>query len=243
MFPLITQTPLGPPTIAAVDAGDCAGEDTECQTRRCDQGVCRIEYVAEGTPLLTQEAGDCRRDECDGAGHIVSAIDDDDRPDDSNVCTTDTCDQGEPDNTPVGAGTGCGQNQICDGDGRCADVEADLWLTRPTTSGRGRLIFRRLAWSSHAQGRSLDAVREAMRQSRVSLPHKEQRFTALFDESYLNAILGNFSQAEGQLRKARMYISADSRGHADVVRALIDVCLETDRRREAADIARTCLDN
>ncbi|WP_437990416.1 protein kinase domain-containing protein [Sorangium sp. So ce145] len=127
--------------------------------------------------------------------------------------------------------------------GRCADVEEDLWLTRPTTSGRGRLIFRRLAWSSYAQGRSLDAVREAMRQSRVSLPHKERRFTALLDESNLNAIQGNFSQAEGQLRQARMYISADSRGHADVVRALIDVCLETDRRREAADIAKTCLDN
>ncbi|AUX22570.1 uncharacterized protein SOCEGT47_030740 [Sorangium cellulosum] len=127
--------------------------------------------------------------------------------------------------------------------GLCADVEHDLQLMLPAARGRGPQILRKLASSIHAQGRSPDAVRELTRQSRVSLPEAERRHVSLLDEANLSAFMGNFAAAEDQLRRARLWISADSRAHADVARALIDIALETDRALEAASIAETCVEN
>ncbi|WP_437680956.1 protein kinase domain-containing protein [Sorangium sp. So ce131] len=127
--------------------------------------------------------------------------------------------------------------------GRCADVEQDLRLALGEKSAKGHLIHRKLASSRLAQGRPRDEVLEVMRQSWASLPESEWRSTSLIDESSLNAMAGNFSQAEEQLRKALFWIGPDSRAHVDVVRALIDIYLETDRKLEAANAAQMCLNH
>jgi tetratricopeptide (TPR) repeat protein len=127
--------------------------------------------------------------------------------------------------------------------GRCADVEQDLQLMRGTTGARGHLIQRKLASSSYAQGRSHDAVMVPLRRGWISLPDSERRYASLLDEAQVNALAGNFSQAEVLLRNARMKMSVETQAHAAVVRALIDIYLETDREIEAARIAQTCLDD
>lgn len=78
-----------------------------------------MEYAADGTATPTQDAGDCRKVVCDGAGSTKSVVDDDDLPDDSNPCTSDICTDGEPSHADFASGTSCGEDLVCDGAGAC----------------------------------------------------------------------------------------------------------------------------
>src|SRR6185369_8276058 len=76
---------------------DCPLPANECTTRTCDGGMCGTRSVAHGTPLTAQTAGDCRQDQCNGVGGVVSVADDTDTPaDDNNVCTGEVCSAGMP---------------------------------------------------------------------------------------------------------------------------------------------------
>ncbi len=87
--------------------------DDECQARSCVDGMCGQSFTAQGFVLSVQTNGDCKRRECDGAGHIVLVDDDDDAPDDGNACTVGSCSGGVAMNDPVVDGTPCGGAQSC----------------------------------------------------------------------------------------------------------------------------------
>jgi hypothetical protein len=98
---------------------DCPGTDNACQSRTCTNGVCGMSYVAAGTPVGGQTAGDCKKNACDGAGNTVVMVDNGDVPNDGNACTSDLCSNGTPSNPPSGAGTSCGTTGVCNGAGVC----------------------------------------------------------------------------------------------------------------------------
>jgi hypothetical protein len=100
---------------------DCPTPPNECQTATCDAGQCGVSFVQAGTALgaASQTAGDCHTKQCDGNGGIVDTIDDTDKPNDGKDCTNDVCTNGVPSNTNKQAGTSCGTNLVCDGNGAC----------------------------------------------------------------------------------------------------------------------------
>ena len=100
---------------------DCPGSDTECQTRTCTSNTCGVSFTAAGTPTAAQTPGDCKQNECNGAGAIVANTHNADVPNDTFQCTTDTCVQGVPTFTPVASGAACNQNNgtRCDAIGDC----------------------------------------------------------------------------------------------------------------------------
>jgi len=100
-------------------AAQCAGQDDECQTRTCDMGVCGVTFKAQGTVTMAQTMGDCKHNQCDGAGNIEVVSDDQDLQDDGNLCTDDTCNMGVPVHTPTAIQTPCGAGLKCDGAGQC----------------------------------------------------------------------------------------------------------------------------
>jgi hypothetical protein len=108
-----------PPAVECVAPEDC-GIAGACRTSTCDGGVCGVSFAAAGTPTDAQTDGDCHRDECDGAGNVVSAVDDADPADDGNVCTNDACMSGVEVHWPVegrpcgeGGGSSCGADGVC----------------------------------------------------------------------------------------------------------------------------------
>ena len=98
---------------------DQCGADTECLRFTCDMGVCVTVHAARGTPLVEQQAGDCRVEQCDGEGGTETVEDDTDSPDDGNDCTAESCEAGAPVFSDEPLGTSCGASGTCDGDGRC----------------------------------------------------------------------------------------------------------------------------
>jgi hypothetical protein len=102
-------------------ASDCPGLDTECQSRTCTVGVCGFSFQPAGTVTAVQVAGDCKVNECNGAGGIVPAVDNGDLPNDGNQCTGDVCNAGNPTFPNQPAGTACNQTggTHCDGAGTC----------------------------------------------------------------------------------------------------------------------------
>ncbi len=100
-------------------ANDCPDPGAECVTRTCEAGKCGTTMVAAGTAVAAQTAGDCKVQQCDGAGKSVSANDDLDVPKDTNPCTDDACTAGVPSNNPAASGTACGASLVCDGAGKC----------------------------------------------------------------------------------------------------------------------------
>ena len=102
---------------------DCPGMDTACQSRTCVGGACGLDFQPAGTPLATQIAGDCKVDQCNGAGVVVSADDSNDTSSDNNACTSDTCGSGVPVHAPLAAGSACAQSggTVCDGAGLCVE--------------------------------------------------------------------------------------------------------------------------
>jgi hypothetical protein len=76
---------------------ECPGSDTECRARTCTSGSCGMAFVAGGTPVAVQIAGDCQVTVCDGSGGTRSDVDDTDLPsDEGNECTEDVCVNGTP---------------------------------------------------------------------------------------------------------------------------------------------------
>jgi hypothetical protein len=84
-------------------------------------GSCSHPFAAAGTPTDAQTAGDCRQNQCDGAGGVASAIDNTDVASDGNPCTAELCAAGVATSTPVSAGTSCSADgaSVCDGAGSC----------------------------------------------------------------------------------------------------------------------------
>jgi plastocyanin len=115
-----------------VTAATCPGTDTECQTRTCAASVCGFSFMASGTAVAMQTAGDCKKNQCNGAGAIVSANDNVDLPVDANQCSNDVCTSGVPSNPPTSAGSVCAQNggTLCSGAGVCVQC-----LTASTCPG------------------------------------------------------------------------------------------------------------
>jgi hypothetical protein len=105
--------------VACLTAETCPGQDTECQARTCEDNVCGIAFVENGTAVLNQVTGDCGKNVCDGAGNIVPVVDDTDVGDDSNACTTDACSGGVASHEPLPSETSCGVEQLCNGNGQC----------------------------------------------------------------------------------------------------------------------------
>jgi hypothetical protein len=115
------------------------GTATECMTPMCSMNTCGLAFAASGTPVMSQTAGDCQQQVCDGAGHIVAQEDNNDAPatnvpgdckkpvcsmgqsavanddtetpaDDGNSCTDDMCSSGSPTHPAKASGTTCNQN-------------------------------------------------------------------------------------------------------------------------------------
>jgi hypothetical protein len=105
--------------VQCLNATTCPGTDTECQTRKCSGNICGFDYAGSGTPVAAQTAGDCKVKQCNGGGSVVDAVDDTDKPDDSNACTDDVCTNGVPSNPNKLEGTSCGGAKICDANGNC----------------------------------------------------------------------------------------------------------------------------
>src|SRR5215213_8956372 len=66
---------------------DCPLPADECVTRTCVDRTCGTENVAAGTKTSAQTPGDCKQDQCDGKGSVVSMNDDSDLPIDNTTCT------------------------------------------------------------------------------------------------------------------------------------------------------------
>jgi plastocyanin len=108
---------------------ECPGMDTECQKRSCSpQGVCGFTFIADGTPISSQTAGDCKKAVCDGKGGSEKAVaDDTDRPVDGKVCTADLCNNGTPSNPTAMKGSACNDGaggKVCDGTDKCVQCLA-----------------------------------------------------------------------------------------------------------------------
>ncbi|MBK8259506.1 MAG: lamin tail domain-containing protein [Polyangiaceae bacterium] len=112
--------------VQCVTASQCPGTDNECQTRTCTSNTCGFNFTAAGTPVASQTAGDCKRNECNGSGAIVANNFDTDLPVDGNQCTSDVCTSGVPSNLPVAVDTACSQNggTVCNATGTCVACNA-----------------------------------------------------------------------------------------------------------------------
>jgi hypothetical protein len=103
-------------------ATQCAGTDTECHARTCTANACGVSNAPAGTATTAQTAGDCKKNQCDGAGSIVPATDNTDVPADDGVqCLGETCVAGAPMHPALPLGTPCTQagGTACDGNGLC----------------------------------------------------------------------------------------------------------------------------
>jgi Bacterial Ig-like domain/Lamin Tail Domain len=103
-------------------AAQCPGNDTECQARTCSSNTCGQSNAAAGTMTSAQSAGDCKINQCDGAGNIVSSVDNNDLPaDDGAQCTSEICTAGVPSHPNKSFGTACNQSggALCNGAGAC----------------------------------------------------------------------------------------------------------------------------
>jgi hypothetical protein len=87
----------------------------------CTAGACGFSFAAAATPVLPETPHDCKMQQCDGAGNIVSVAYDADLPVDGNACTADVCTAGKPSNPPAPKGAACDQNggMLCNGAGSC----------------------------------------------------------------------------------------------------------------------------
>lgn len=102
-------------------AADCAGADSECQTRTCIDGTCGVTYTQYGVAVSDQIAGDCQSNVCNGSGGVVATADDADVPLAANDCISTSCADGVASTSYLPAETSCQTNggQICDGAGQC----------------------------------------------------------------------------------------------------------------------------
>jgi hypothetical protein len=113
-----------------VSAAECPGKDGECQTRKCEAGVCGFDFAPEGKVLsaAAQIPADCLELRCDGMGSTAAVADDQDLPPIKGACTDSACDQGIPGFPPKGVGVMCaeGGGSFCDGAGACVECILDV---------------------------------------------------------------------------------------------------------------------
>lgn len=102
-------------------AGDCLPTGNACITATCVANQCGTAMVPSGTAIATQIAGDCKVDQCNDMGAVVSVNDNDDASSDSNACTADTCTNGVTSHPALGSGAACmeGGGTVCNGAGVC----------------------------------------------------------------------------------------------------------------------------
>jgi hypothetical protein len=100
---------------AGNDAGDAGGDagpvvckpvcpapiNPDCQKIACvdlnGAGTCAVtENTPDGTAISKQIAGDCNTVICDGSGGVENQINDLDVKANSNICVTESCNQGQP---------------------------------------------------------------------------------------------------------------------------------------------------
>jgi|GEM_PF-1390404 len=110
--------------VQCVSGSDCPGTDSACATRTCSAGTCGVSFTPAGSLTATQVTGDCRVNQCDGVGNIVSVVDDSDVPVDGRSCTADVCTAGVPSNPALPVETRCETARVCDGAGSCVDCVA-----------------------------------------------------------------------------------------------------------------------
>jgi hypothetical protein len=101
----------------------CPGLDTECEQRSCTSGTCGFLYAPSGTSATAQMPGDCKKNVCNGLGHISVVFDATDAPDSGNECIIDGCSMGTPVTSPKAAGGVCAETGgvVCDGAGHCVE--------------------------------------------------------------------------------------------------------------------------
>jgi len=107
--------------VECLTTADC-GVATECLTYSCDAHVCTPHPTAEGTMLMTQTTGDCKRVQCSGLGEAVTVTDNNDMPaDDGSGCSTPACQDGTAVLVPKPLGEFCNANSgiVCNGAGAC----------------------------------------------------------------------------------------------------------------------------
>lgn len=117
-----TLCSLAPEACGECDAPtQCPGVDADCQIRTCTDHVCGVAFTPSGAPTSGQSPDDCRQNQCDGAGAIVSAVDDTDVPVDGNQCTADVCSAGVPSHSNEPLNKACDQDggTACNGLGAC----------------------------------------------------------------------------------------------------------------------------
>jgi cysteine-rich repeat protein len=104
-------------------AASCPEPDSFCIARACIDGECATRDVTAGRALPDQNAGDCARLECDGAGEVVAVDDDGDAPPDASDCVVEACSGGAVVETPVAVDTPCDDagGQRCNGAGACVE--------------------------------------------------------------------------------------------------------------------------
>jgi hypothetical protein len=132
--------------VGCTTADDCLaalGPDDDCKTKQCTNQQCDWSFAPVGTvtvnPPNEQTSGNCKRNECDGGGGVVSVADDADVADDTSDCTDDVCAEGQPQHPPLPAGTACNQmgGQVCSGAGLCVECVVNSDCALPETCGGG----------------------------------------------------------------------------------------------------------
>jgi len=118
----------GTTCVQCLSANDCPGSDTVCHNRTCDATAhtCGTFNQPLGTAAGADATGNCHKNVCDGAGAVVSSVDDTDLPVDGNPCTKDVCTNGAPTNPDLPAGALCSTtasppdgSKVCDGNAAC----------------------------------------------------------------------------------------------------------------------------
>ena len=119
----------GSPPQACGQASDCpsSADDGDCQTTTCEENLCVVSRLVAGTPVGSNNAGDCRVNACNDQGQPEIIDDDGDVPVDGLECTLDQCNAGVPSNPPAGQGSPCGMNGalVCNDTGDCVGCNND----------------------------------------------------------------------------------------------------------------------
>jgi hypothetical protein len=99
----------------------CPAASGPCVAPTCVSSQCGEAPKAVGTFVSDPTAGDCKSNQCNGAGQVVSANDDSDHPSATSDCFTPSCSAGSPVQTAKPAGAACSSNGglECDGAGTC----------------------------------------------------------------------------------------------------------------------------
>ena len=107
--------------VQCLAAAACPGVDTDCKVRTCTLNTCGAANTAAGTVTTVQSTGDCKENQCDGAGNSAPVTKNVDVPVDANQCTSDVCTAGVPSNPPTASGTACSQmgGAFCNGASAC----------------------------------------------------------------------------------------------------------------------------